>query len=316
MAPKNLWQGRANTILKNMFLNLVIILLLFNPLNSVYLSDRAFFDISSEDSVVAPERIHEENVGVKVSAEKFVAIDIDSGKILLQKNVEDKQAIASITKLMTALVILDEEPDWTKTVKLIKGDETYGAYPHLYRGEEVLFEDLWQAALIASDNNSIRAMIRSLNLSLDEFALKMNTKAKDLGMYNTSFADPTGLSENNLSTALDVSLLLHAAMQNETIQQTVLQGKYEFQILNNHKKRTIYNTDILISSFLNSSRYGYSLIGGKTGYLPEAGYCLAAEIVNTDHPVAIIVLNSSSIESRFQDVKVIADWVFSNYTWK
>lgn len=299
-----------------MLISLLIIISLLNPISTTYLADRAFFDVSGDASLVAPERINPDNVGVKVSAERYVAIDINSGKILLQNDVEVAQPIASITKLMTAMVILEQDPNWDQVVEMKKVDETYGAFAHIYRGEEVLFEHLWQAALVTSDNNSIMAMIRALGLSRAEFVGLMNEKADELEMHSSNFADPTGLSENNQATALDVSRLLYNAMNQEKIQESVLQGKYSFRILNNNKKRTVYNTDILIDSFLNKKKYGYELVGGKTGYLPEAGYCLGVKISHEGNPVAIIVLNSETIETRFQDVKVIADWVFNNYSWK
>ncbi|MFH0987879.1 MAG: hypothetical protein V1763_00720, partial [Parcubacteria group bacterium] len=126
----------------------------------------------------------------------------------------------------------------------------------------------------------------------------------------------TGLEEKNVSTAFDLGRLLSAAMKRDEIRQTVLQSQYSFRILNNAKTRQIHNTDILVDSFLNQKEYGYELIGGKTGYLPEAGYCLATEIKKDGREVIVVVLNSSTIADRFQDVKVIADWVFSNYEWE
>ena len=197
-----------------------------------------------------------------------------------------------------------------------QSDETVGAYPHLYRGERVSFTDLWKAGLVTSDNNAIKAMIRGLGLGQAEFVDLMNERAEQMQMYNSRFADPTGLNEGNISTALDVSRLVHLAMQRNEIRESVLQSKYSFKILNNGKTRKINNTDILVSSFLNSAKYGYELIGGKTGFLNEAGYCLAVEIAHEQHSIAIVVLNSPSINQRFQDVKVIADWVFSNHKWK
>ena len=157
-----------------MLISLLIILSLLNPVSTTYLADRAFFDVSGDVALTAPERINPENVGVKVSAERYVAIDVNSGKILLQKDVEDAQPIASITKLMTALVVLEQNPNWDQVVEMKKVDETYGAFAHIYRGEEVLFEHLWQAALVTSDNNSIMAMIRALGLTRAEFVEKMN----------------------------------------------------------------------------------------------------------------------------------------------
>jgi len=295
-------------------LNFILAILLLNPLN-VYYEDKNFFNIANEENAIAPIRINQENVGVKVSAERYLAIDLASGKMLLGKDVNYVQPLASITKLMTALVILDEKPNWQKHVEMKQIDETVGAAPHIYRGEEVKFYDLWKAALISSDNNAIMAMIRGLNMSESEFVEKMNAKAIDLGMSNTHFSDPTGLSVENVSTAIDISRLVHTAIQKNEIKESVLQKKYSFPVLNNKKERNISNTDILIKSFLNNMDYGYELLGGKTGFINEAGYCLGVEISNANREVVIVVLNSASIDQRFQDVKVIADWVFGNYQW-
>ena len=198
----------------------------------------------------------------------------------------------------------------------MSSDETVGAYPHIYRGEQVKFIDLWKSALISSDNNSIMALVRALGLSNLEFTELMNYKAEELGLYNTDFSDPTGLSAGNVSTASDIARLIYLALQKNQIRETVIQPKYEIDILNKKNNRQITSTDILIDSFLNSQIYGYELIGGKTGYLPEAGYCLAVEITHENKPVIFVVLNSNTIDSRFQDTKVLADWVFNNYQWE
>lgn len=297
-------------------INLLLTALLLNPLGNVYSSELHFFNIDNKANQAAPLRVNPENIGVKVSAEKFVAIDGGSGKLLLQKGSNVRQPIASITKLMTALVILEQRPDWQRTVEMSEADETVGAYPHIYRGERARFIDLWKSALITSDNNAIRAMIRVLGFSAAEFVELMNKKAVALEMINTKFSDPTGLAPANLSTALDVARLIHLAMQKNEIRESVLQGKYEFKILNNNKKRKINNTDILVDSFLNQKRLGYELIGGKTGFLPEAGYCLGAEIRKNNRTIIIVALNSASLLERFQDVKVLADWVYANYQWE
>jgi len=298
-----------------MLFNLVIILMLLNPLGNVYFADKPFFDIAKNENAPIPERINPENIGVKVTARRFVAIDVHSGKLLLQKDSQVKQPIASITKIMTALVILDRQPNWQKIVVMSAKDETFGAQPNIYRGEEVRFIDLWKAALVSSDNNSIMAMVRSLGFDQKSFVELMNKKAEELQMFNSSFSDPTGLSEYNVSTALDLSRLVYAAMQKNEIKESVLQGKYDLVIANNKKKRYLMNTDILLDSFLNKKKYGYELIGGKTGFTNEAGYCLAVEISKEDNPVVVVVLDSDTIEARFQDVKAIADWVYTNYRW-
>lgn len=303
-------------------LSLILILILLNPLSNVYQADKLFFDSSVSPSSVLnndeksiPIKINPENIGVKVSAKRFVAIDLDSGQLLLQKDSNLRQPIASITKLMTALVMLDQQPNWQLEVTLKKEDETFGAFPHIYRGERVRFIDLWKFALVASDNNSILAMIRALGFSEGEFVELMNKRADELGMALTDFSDPTGLSDKNLSTALDVARLLQAAMQKNEIRESVLQPSYSFKILNSKRKNKVNNTDVLVGSFLNDNQHGYELIGGKTGYLDEAGYCLGVIITRDGHRVLIVVLNSQTISDRFQDVKAIADWIYSNYQW-
>ena len=296
-----------------MLLNLILTLLLVNPLSNVYFPNKHFFDVNG---ALLPVRINPENIGVQVTAKRFAVIDAGSGALLFQKDSNLRQPIASITKLMTALVILEKKPVWQKPVQMEKEDETSGAFPHIYRGEEVRFVDLWKSALISSDNNAIKAMIRALELKENEFVGLMNNKARGLGMANTNFTDATGLSEMNFSSAADVAILIHAALQKNEIRESVLQPQYEFAILNSKKKRKIFNTDILVKSFLNDERYGYELIGGKTSYLDEAGYCLGVKISHENHSVIIVVLASATAADRFQDVKAIADWVFSNYRWK
>lgn len=299
-----------------MLINFIIALLLLTPINSVYFTDKLFFDSAVRSFAVAPEKINPENIGVLVTAKRYAAIDVDSGKLLLQKDINLPQSIASITKLMTALVILDQRPNWQKIVSMEKSDETSGAYPHIYRGEKARFIDLWKNALIASDNNSIMAMVRDLGYDTAGFVVLMNRKAEELQMFNSKFADPTGLSEKNISTALDIARLLNVAMKKNEIRESVLQSEYKFNILNRNQIRAIHNTDVLVDSFLNNKNDGYELVGGKTGFLPEAGYCLAAAIKKDGHEVIVVVLNSPSLAERFQNVKAIADWVFSNYEWK
>lgn len=297
-----------------MFINLILTILLLNPLTGSVVQTAPVFDIAEVDAE-APSRINIENIGVRVTAERYVVIDVASGELLASQKATSPQAIASITKLMTALVILEQKPDWQMEVEMSRVDETVGAFPHIYRGEKVKFIDLWKSALVSSDNNSIVAMIRALGISKNDFVELMNDKALELQMHNSRFADPTGLDENNLSTALDVARLLHSALEKNEIRESVLQGKYQFEILSSGKNRVIYNTDILIDSFLNRKSYGYELMGGKTGFLYESGYCLTTQIKKDNHEIIIVVLNSDTIENRFQDVKVLADWVFSNYEW-
>ena len=92
-------------------------------------------------------------------------------------------------------------------------------------------------------------------------------------MFNSTFADPTGLSPENISTAFDLSKLIFEAMNKEKISQAVMKSDHFVEIIGQKKPRRLFDTDILLDSFLNEKKYGYSFLGGKTGYLPAAGYC-------------------------------------------
>lgn len=302
-----------------MLISLLVGLILINPLAGT-MAEPAVVDLNLVERRNPPQRINPENVGLILKAERYAAIDTASGRMLIGHNADEPQAIASITKLATALVILDQKPDWEKRVEMSEQDETVGAYPDIYRGETVLFQDLWYAALVGSDNNAIMAMIRALGFGKNDFVQAMNAKARELKMYNSIFTDPTGLDENNRSTALDVAKLLQSALAREEISRAVLTEEYEFQILESkYKSRDsgkVKNTDILLDSFLNEKQYGYEFLGGKTGFTDEAGYCLGVKTQKDGHEIIAVVLRSNSIKNRFQDIKALTDWVFSNYNWR
>jgi D-alanyl-D-alanine endopeptidase (penicillin-binding protein 7) len=290
-----------------MLLKILISLLLIKSSAGVYLiQNEPFLELKRDKlelTAPTPKRTNDEN------------IDVASGQVLIGQNASEVQPLASISKLMTALVILDQKPNWTRIVELMTADETVGATPHINRGEQVSFKDLWFTSLVGSDNNAIHAMIRSLGISEADFIDLLNKKASDLGLLNTHFEDPTGLSEQNVSTATDVAKLIYYSMKRNEIREAVLKESDEIEIINKSKGRRVINTDILLGSFLNDDSYGYELLGGKTGFIPAAGYCLGVEVKHNEHAVIFVVLHSATIGSRFQDVKVLADWVFMNYKW-
>jgi D-alanyl-D-alanine endopeptidase (penicillin-binding protein 7) len=310
-----------------MFVKIFLSLILIFSQNGAYFFDNQPFLALSDNNQPeqslevlgwrsGPTRIHRENIGVEVSADKYFAFDAASGKVLIEKDANIRQPLASITKLMTALVILENKPDWKKVVEMKEVDEIAGAEPHLYRGEQLTFTDLWQVALVSSDNNAIRAMVRSLGFTIPEFAEQMNAAAGNLKMLDSHFVEPTGLSPENLSTATDIARLLSAALAKKEIAETVKLNAYSFEILNTGKTRRVATTDILLDSFLNRSKYGYELVGGKTGFIREAGYCLAAAVKRGGQQILVVVLNSRTIDTRFSDVKILTDWIYSNYTWQ
>jgi len=294
-------------------IELIIAAILF--INPVFAAAPAaqHFDFNSNNS--GPQKIANENVGVKLTASNFIIQDVESNKILYGKNFEDQVPIASVTKLMTALVFLQTDPDWERQIELKTIDETYGAYPHIYRGEIVSVKDLFNTVLISSDNNSVKALVRISELTEKEFIEKMNQFAEENNLENTFFDNVTGLSENNISSAQDIATLLLLALEKEPIAEALKKPNDIIQIINKNSKRKIYSTNQLLYSFLNSAKHGYKVIGGKTGYLPQAGGCLAVVIEKDKHQIVSVVLGSQNRQTRFQDTKALVDWVFLNYIW-
>lgn len=289
----------------------------FVPSN-VYTNEyRGYLPLASEreDEYYVRKKIVDgrQSMGVEISAHSAVIIDVDSGQLLFHKNGDSQGSIASMTKLMSALVFLDHQQGFDAVITLTAEDERPGAQAHIYRGEQVTARNALYASLMSSDNNSTIALARSTGLSLADFVGEMNKKALQLGLYDTHFADPTGLNDGNVSTPFDVSRLLNHALSYDIIKEITSQDSYVLRFVDNDKVRTIYNTDLLLTSYINEA---FSIEGGKTGYIPEAGYCLGVQVGDDDgHSVVVVVMGSTSNEDRFKDVKALTQWAFDNHEW-
>ncbi len=242
---------------------------------------------------------------VKVTAQAAAVVDLSSGQYLYAYNIDQVRPIASLTKLMTALVFLDYNPGWDREVVMSKADEVSRA-KYVYRGEKLKVKDLFFISLIASDNNATAALARSTGLSRDEFIANMNNKAKELGMTATKFEDLTGLSERNVSTVRDLIKLGMVVWQNPDIIAAASQQRYLLSV--GGKQRTIISTNKLFNNFVQVK-------AAKTGYTEEAGYCFFARIAGDQGDILSIALGSDSEESRFQDVKVLSWWALNNFIW-
>jgi len=264
-------------------------------------------DLDDSEKVI-PHKIDNKSLGVKISAVSAASMDKNSGIILWQKNSSEKRSIASITKLMTALVFLDHNPGWDSQITMESADEVSGGTNHILTSEVVTVHDLFYTALIASDNAAARALARSTGLSEKEFIKQMNIKAKQLFLKDTSFEGITGLQDNNQSTAIDILSLAKVAFDNQYINDAVSRSVYNFQAISgeNHK---IDSTNKLFNSFLD-------IKAGKTGFTNAAGYCLVAEVGDEyGNNIISVVLGSDTHDGRFQDLKILSAWVLSNFAW-
>lgn len=314
LIPRYPSSSLLRTGLKNMFSKLLLTILIASNIISptilhsgeVLGSQNQHAGDKVEESM--PQKINIRNLNVKISAQAGIAVDKQTGKILFAKNIHSQRSMASITKLITALVFLDLQPDLERTIKLTMEDMRQMGQSRLDLDEEVKIKNLLYTALIASDNASTMAVVRSTGLSQQKFVEQMNQKVIDMGLSKTSLADPVGLNENNISTAFEINLILRQAFKNKLIAKILAMENYSFTSLSDNYHH-IKSTNKLLGSYLN-------IFGGKTGYTEEAGYCFTGLIkLKNKQEIITVVLGADEEENRFQDTKAIVNWVETNYQW-
>jgi len=245
-----------------------------------------------------------------ISADKAAVLSLSDRSFLFTKDADKSQPIASITKLMTALVFLDKNPGWEKIYKITESDKIEGGHLNLFLGDEVNLKDLFYTSLIASDNGATIALVHASGLSEKEFVDLMNQKAQFLGLRSTFFSDPIGLSDRNISTAREVAILVRTALASEEIKKAVYTPNYSYLTVQGRDKK-IESTDYLL--FLESEN-GLKAFGGKTGYTDTAGYCFAGKFSSASGKEFIsVVLNSEDKNSRFKESRDLVRWILENY---
>lgn len=265
------------------------------------------------DRSIAPVKLVSASMGVVTSARSAIVVDRRSQDVLFEKNVAEPRAIGSITKLMTAYVFLQGKPDLEAPATLSVEDIRSGAQLHLAVGETVRVRDLLEASLVGSDNSSTAALARLSGMSLGDFIAAMNETAAEFGMQRTTFDDTTGLSSKNISVVSDLAIMFDKILQNETIREITQRSSVS---ISGSSGRTyvVESTDELLRTFVDQAPY--SIIGGKTGYLPEAGYCLGTIFSHENGgEIIVVVLGSQTKEGRFQDVKSLAVWAYKTFDW-
>lgn len=260
-----------------------------------------------------PQKRDPQRLGIATTADASAIVDLKTGAFLFGKSADEPMAIASLTKLMTVLVVMDHSPKLSMPVTIRKTDIRVGGIEQVSVGDVVTFNDALHLTLISSSNTAAAALAHSIGMSDEEFAAAMNAKAKEMGMKNSTFVEPTGLNAKNKASAKDVAILVRTALANEMISKIVLMPEYQFETAAG-RTRAVRSTDELLDSFL--SRDPYTFMGGKTGYLEEAGYCFAAAAKNKDgNGVVAVVLGAPSKEQRFNEVKQLIYWTFDAYEW-
>ncbi len=247
-----------------------------------------------------------------LSAQSALAYDCDGDQSLYDKDGDKVWPIASITKLLTALVFVEHNPGWNEVYQLKSTDRREGGRIYLFTGEKATIKDLFYTSLVASDNTATAAMVNSTSLTEEEFVRLMNQKARQIGLTKTKFIDPVGLNNNNQSTAKEVAIFARAALANDDIRQATLTRKYQFKTQEGREKE-VYNTDDLLNRLPEN---GVKILGGKTGYLEAAGYCFVGQFTNHQgKKIVTVVLGSESDQARFEQTEKLADWVYQNFVW-
>lgn len=257
------------------------------------------------------QAISQQSLGIETTAKSVFLFDLTVDRILFAKNPDVMMPLASLTKLMSALVLYEKgvaENDW---VKFEAGDKRNGNIPYLIPGEEVQKKDLWNLMLVASSNDAAMALVRTSGFTEDEFVKAMNQKARQLGLRRLSFADPTGLNPNNLGSAREITALARVVLSVPQIRETLQKSQYVFAPRGKTKRKAV-TTNLLLNSFINQDPY--EMIGGKTGYVEESRYNMAFAVRQKSNNRQLMgaLLGSETSEDRSQEVKGLIYWGYEN----
>lgn len=234
----------------------------------------------------------------KISAQAAIVYDHNQNKILFQKNANQKLPIASLTKLVTALIIAQEHNMSEIVTVTPQGINTVPVIAYLQNGEKITVQNLLHAMLIRSANDSARVLAIHNSGSISQFAEKMNTYVRSLGLKSSYFTNPSGLNTSqNLSTASDLLTLARHVIKNSELLNITHKEGFTFTDETNRISHDIKTTNKLLSS-------EYNVVGLKTGTTPEAGQCYITITQEAD-PKIVILLNSPN---RFQESKLLLDW--------
>ena len=261
---------------------------------------------------------------LKTYCPSCILIEANTGKILYEKNSNDVRLPASTTKIMTA--ILTVENCNLDDVATVSHNAVYSIpydYTHasLKEGEELTIEQLLYALMIPSANDAAIVLAEHISGSVEEFAKLMNKRAEELGCKNTHFVNPNGIhSKDHTSTSYDLALMGKFAMQNSIIRKIVSTTQFTLPATNKYSKtdRIFNNSNDLLNTY---SRYYYEgTTGVKTGYTGEAGNCIIASAKKNDFEVILVVLGGEStntgLSQRYLDCKTLFDYAFNNYSLK
>ena len=293
------------TIIKKITLILFIIILLTTNVISISYAE-AIWPTYDED----------------IYSKSAIAIDADSGITLYEKNIYEKRYPASLVKVMTAIVTLDNVSNLNETVNFTynavtkdidRNSTTIGASA----GDTLSVKECLYSILLPSANDAANALAEHVAGSINDFVLLMNMKAKELGMNNTNFVNPSGLHDDNqYTTAYDMALLMQYAIKKRMFLQISSTYSFTHAPIRRYKSASNSNNTILNNNNLITpgSRYYYNKVtSGKTGHTKQAGYNVMCSAKDNNMNVVFVGLGCEKIEQRFLDAINVIKFCFNNY---
>lgn len=243
-----------------------------------------------------------------VNARSAIVMDVQNGQILYSKNINTARPIASITKVMTAVVTADARLNMSERIMLqpidFAGAGGKNSSSTLRVGDELNRAELLLAALMKSENPAAAALARTYPGGRAAFVAAMNAKARQLGMTSTRFVESSGLDANNVSSARDLAILASAASQYGLIRQFSSTPNYDFNLGGRILRAS--NTNALVRNG------GWNINLSKTGYIGESGRCVVMHATVNQRPTIVVLLNAATTQQRNDDATALLNWASSN----
>jgi len=245
---------------------------------------------------------------VYLRSSSALVLDADTGEVVIDKNSETVTPIASITKLMTAMVILDRGLDMEQKIVLSREDidSLKGTRSRLRPGNVLTRGDLLLLALMASENRAAAALGRTYPGGIEPFVRAMNEKAASLDMKDSRFVDSTGLSPRNVSSAPDLVKMVKAAHEYPAIREFSTRDRATVRVSEKGRPLAFHNTNGLVRA------HHWEVGLSKTGYISEAGRCLVMRVRLASKDLIVVLLDSWGRQSRIGDANRVKKWVETN----
>jgi len=254
----------------------------------------------------AREATHETTTGPVLRSASALVLDANNSEVIYERDAGLVTPIASVTKLMTALVVLEGQQPLDEVIQITTEDRWTGkgAFSRLPIGSKITRADLLRLALMASENRASRTLARNYPGGIPAFVRTMNLKAKALGMARTHFDYACGLSSQNVSNARDLARLINAASREPLIREYSTLPSYEVR-LGRNSVLEFHNTNLLVG------KPDWTIEIQKTGFTNDAGECLVMQTLIDERPVVMVLLNSFGKLTRTADARRIRKWMES-----